>query len=205
MNKKTLIICLAVMLIFTVICCSACSGNTAEKLREINTLLSREYSDIKLSVTTASDQAELKAEYEFVKSDTNTNIKYSIERLSGFGTNGSSVTVPSQFKTLVEGSAVYDGENIVSMDGNEVDPQILVGAMDTSMMFRISYFSHMSFKKSVFSAKVVDPKGFMDNDGFDGKNMTVKVIYGASSLASIEINYTAADDSSVKMLYDFIR
>lgn len=201
MNKKLLTICLVVVLVLSVICIVACKDNTADRLREVSMALSRDYSKVELAVTTSSSEAELKANYVITKSNDLTNISYEVDRLNGFDIDGD---VPSEFKSTVKGSAVFNGSSIVSIDGEQLNEQLLIDVKDTTMTFRMSFFEKIVLSQNGFSASVKNPQGFLNDDEFAGTDMSVKVTMSQSYLARIFIEYSL-NGSTVEMEYLFTR
>lgn len=206
MNKKLLTICLIVVLTLAVVCCAACdTNNHAEEMKVINSLMRKDYTTVELTVTTVTDDITLAAVYTFEQKNTITELTYEIDRLNSFNVNGNVVTVPSEYITRVTGKATFDGNKITSIDGDNVDVNVLLDVVDRNMMFRVSYFSDVTASKAAFSAKVTNPKGFMQNEEFDGTNMTVKVTYTETALTSLTIKYEAANGAKVTLDYDFAK
>lgn len=201
MNKKLLTICLVMVVVLSAICFVGCKDDTADKLRTVSMAMSREYSKIELNVATHSDEVDLNAKYVITKSNDVTNITYEADRLNGFDVNGN---VPSEFKTTVKGSAVFDGSGIVSVDGEPLDEQILLDVKDTAMTFRMSYLAKIKVTQNGLSANVVNPKGFLNNNEFAGTDMTVNVTLSQSYLSSVVITY-ALNGATVTLNYTFTR
>lgn len=204
MNKKLLTICLVVVLTLAVVCCASCNiNNHAEEMKVINSLMRKDYATVELTVTTETDDITLAAVYSFEQKNTIAELTYAIDRLNSFEVNGDVVTAPSAYITRVTGKATFDGSKITSIDGDDVDENVLLDVIDRNMMFRVSYFSNVSASKAAFSAKVTNPKGFMQNEEFDGANMTVKVVYTETSLTSLTVKYETANGAKVTLDYDF--
>lgn len=188
MNKKLLTICLIVVLTLSVMCFASCKINTdaADRLREINTALMKEYSKVELNVTATDDEVTLKSQFELEKSEGVTKITYWMERLSTFDVNGE---IPSEMITNDGGTAIYDGEKITSIDGEAVDVQVLRDVVDCNLTFKLSYLSNINVSNNELTAKVTDPKGFLGNDKFEGTNMSVRVTLNKSALSTITVRY----------------
>ena len=199
--KKISLICVILVLIVAVGCFASCV-NTSDKLREINMALNSEYSKIELNVSTASDEVTLKSKFIITNVDGNTDISYEVECLNGFGTDNS---VPSEFISVIKGSAVIKDDAIISIDGGELSQSILLGVADyDSMVFRTAYFGEIKAGSSGISALVRENKKFMQDDNFDGTDMTVDVRMSGSYIKSITINYVL-NDSNVSLDYNFTR
>lgn len=201
MNKKLLTICLIVVLTLAVVCCVSCkTDNTLDILRDINVALIKEYSKVTLDIQTELDDVTLSAKYEMTKSAGMTEIKYAVDRINGFD----GTTPPEEFSTRVSGTARFNGSAIVSVDGDELEPDeyILLDMVDTHMSFRKSLFSNVKATSRSFSAKVTKPAEFLQDEDFAGTDMTVSVSIVKGNLDSIEITYVL-DGAQVTMNYDF--
>lgn len=201
MNKKLVTICLIAALLLCLVCSASCKDESADRLRQINAAYLREYSQIKLNVKTQKNDIELNALYVLTKSDRNTDIYYEVERLNAFGTDGS---VPSEFKTTVKGNATFNGSEITSINGDMEMHDVPLDAVTARMTFRLSFFKNLKVTSNGMSAKVINVKGFWNDDEFNGTDMTVKVVLKESYLSSIEIAYVL-DGAEVSMTYAFTR
>lgn len=205
MNKKLLTIYLIVVITLAVVCCASCNtDNHAETLKVINSQMRKDYKTVDLTVSTETDGITLAAVYKFEQKDSLTEITYAIDRLNSFEVNGDEVTAPSAYINRVTGRATFDGSKITSIDGDDVEENVLLNVVDRNIMFRVSYFSNVTASKVAFSAKVTNPKGFMQNEEFDGTNMTVKVVHTETALTSLTINYETANGAKVTLKYDFV-
>lgn len=202
MNKKILTICLIAALTIAIVCFSSCKDNSVtDKLREINVALMKDYSNIELKVSTHTDQADLNAKYVISKSNGVTTISYEVERLNSFDLDGS---YPDELKSLIVGTAVFNGNAITVIDGDELDEAIILDAADTSMTFRTSYFGKISVTENGISAPVTNPQAFMHDDAFEGTEMTVSVTMANSVLSKIKIDYKL-DGATIALDYTFAR
>lgn len=204
MNNKLLTICLIVVLTLAVVCCAACSfDNHAEEMKVINSLMRKDYTTVELTVTTVKDDVTLDAEYKFEQKDAIAEITYEIDRLNAFDVANGVVTAPSAYLTRVKGTATFDGSQITSIDGDPVSENVLLDVVDRNMVFRVPYFSNVTVNKAAFSAKVTNPKGFMQNEEFDGTNMTVKAAYTDTVLTYLTIKYETSNGAKVTLDYNF--
>ena len=202
MNKKLLTICLVVVLTLSVICFAACNNDeSAERLRQINVALLREYSEIELDIVTDKDGIELDARYVMTKSNGSTDISYEVDRLNSFTADG---TIPSQFITKVTGTATFNGNTITSVDGDAAEYDVPIDAISAKMTFRLSFFEKLKVSSNGMTAQVTNPKGFWNDEEFAGTDMTVRVIMRQSDLSRIIIEYTL-DGATVHMDYAFTR
>ena len=202
MNKKILIICLIAVIAVSVLCLSACNdNNAAETLRKINTAMMYDYSNITLNVKTSTDNVDLSAKYTIKTTDDITEVSYEVERLNGFDENGN---VPSEFKSTVKGTATVSDGKIISVDGDQLDSNIVLDIVDTNMTFRLSYLQVTKASDDGISAKVVNAKGFLKNESFEGEDMTVTVTLSQSYLSKINLDYSL-NGADVKLEYVFVR
>lgn len=202
MNKKLLPVLLIVVLILATVGCASCVDSTADKLREINMALLYSYSNVELKVVTHTDDADLHAKYVMTTTSNVTDISYEVERINEFDVNGE---IPSEYISTVVGTAVFDGNAITSIDGEELDQNILLNVVNKNMAFRLSYFGEIKAGNGGIETRVVDPKGFLQNSDFDGEQMTVSVKLVQSYLSSIIINYVTSDGAQVSLDYTFTR
>lgn len=189
MNKKLLTFFLIAVLTLSVMCLASCkaNNNATDMLRGINTALMKEYSRIELKVTATDDEVVLKSFFEMAKSQGGIQINYWMESLNTFDANGE---IPSEMISNDGGTAMYDGQKITSIDGEEVDIQVLRDVVDCNLTFRLSYLDNINVSENGMTANVTNPKGFFGNDNFEGTNTTVRVTMLSSALSTIAIRYT---------------
>lgn len=200
MNKKILTICLIAVLTLSVMCLSACKKDDAtEKLRQINYALLQDYSGVELQVKTKTDDIILNATYVITESGDTTNISYQVDRLTSFGNDG---TIPSGYIEVVTGTATVQGGMITAIDGDELSETIILDVADTTMSFVVSYLKDIKTTSNGLSASVINPKGFLQNDDFNGTDMTVRVVMADAYLSHIIISYNQ-DGSEIKLNYTF--
>lgn len=202
MNKKILIICLVVVIALSALGLSACKDNSeTEMLREISNAMLDDYAKVTLSVMTHTDKADLNAKYVINTSDDVTEISYEVERLNSFGDNGD---VPSEFISVVTGTATIKNDAIVSVDGETLAETIILDVADRNMTFRKSYLDITKVFDDGMSAKVINPKGFLKNDDFAGTDMTVRVVMSQSALSKITLAYSL-NGAKISLEYVFVR
>lgn len=200
MNKKIITVCLVFALILALICCVSCKqeNEIADKLREINIALMKDYSKVQLDVNTRTADIELNAKYVMEKAGDVTNISYEVERLNGFDANGNA---PSEFISKVSGTATFSGNVVTSPDGD--NENVNFDLVDKTMAFRIPYFKNVKISKQGMTAEVINPKGFMQDDEFICDSMTVEVDK-SNELSGITIVYVA-NGTTVTLNYSFIK
>lgn len=200
MNKKILVICLIVALTLSAVCLSACKNEDAtEKLRQINYALLQDYSGVELQIETKNDEVTLNATYVIANSGDTSNITYQVERLTSFSTDGS---IPSGFIEVATGTATVKGGMITSIDGDEVNEAVILDVADTTMSFVKTYFSDIKVTSNGLSANVINPKAFLQNNEFNGTDMTVRVIMSQTYISHIIISYNL-DNTAIKLNYTF--
>lgn len=199
--KKTITICLVVAIAFALVCLGSCVENNVDKLREVNLALARDYSTVKLEASVRTEQADLKSKFVLIKSGSNTDISYEVQRLNSFGALGEA---PSEFVSTVKGTAVFNGSAIVSVDGEPLDNWTLLDVVDTAMVFRMTFLSEIKTKSNGLSAKVTNPGGFLQKENFDGTEMTVDVQLKDKYLSSILLRYNS-NGADVTLNYEFTR
>lgn len=208
MKRKVLTVCLVLALVLTAVCCSSCKDNSeklVDQLRTVNTLLRVKYSKMELNVTTQYSEVTLNAKYVLTKNDASTNIEYEVDRLNSIDVNDGSITMPDGLTSRVTGKAVFNGSAVETIDGVEVNPQVLFDIADLSIMFRVKDLANVMLMENAIEATVINPKSFMNRDSFDGTEMTAKVEYNETTITSMIINYKAADGANVELSYAFTR
>lgn len=199
MNKKIFTVCLILALSLALIGLSSCTENAADKLREVNTALGKDYAHVDINVKTSTDEVDLEAKYFITKSNGMTEISYEVEHLNGFDADGNP---PSEFISTVKGTATFNGNAITSIDGDQ--EMVYFDLVDTNMVFRTSYLGEIKITKDGLSARVTNPKDFLQNNDFEGTAMTVSVRMSDSYLTSIRIGYEL-DGAEVVVDYAFTR
>lgn len=201
MNRKLKLICAVIALTVAVVCFASCKENAhADKLREINSAMLNDYSQVTLNVKTHSDLVDLNAKYVMTKSGNVTNVTYETEQLNAIDqTSG-----PSEFVSTLKGTAVFDGSKIVSINGDQVNEDVLLDVADRSMTFRLSFFDGMKSSQNEFSANVKNPQGFLQNDDFKGTDVKINVKLDGSDVKQIVLTYVL-DGAEITLDYAFVR
>ena len=192
MKKKILLVVIA--LVLTLALLSACADNQGT-LDTINSLLRKDYSKVKVSVTTAMSGVELKGEYILTFNGDVTTIDYWYEELNDLSIDGA-----DSFKSKYEGTATV--QNRVVTSGNQ-DALSNVELEFSGLNFKLINFKNAVSKGSVFDADVVSPGGFLGNPDFRATNMHVNVVMYENTLVRIKITYTSSNGADVSIVYSF--
>ena len=198
MKRKFLIILLVLVLTLTLVCAASCIVNIDESLKKINMGFLKDYSQIYLAVETKFDGVVLNATYTLTKTNGLTTISYQIDRLNGFE-NG---TAPSQFISTLQGSVVYDGNKVVSVDGDAVSYDEVIETVNVMLVMRTSYFSNVKIEDNSFEADVIKPQALLNDADFAGTDVKIKVIHNDTVLRTINLSYVL-DGTEVSLQYLF--
>ncbi len=193
--KKTFIF---VMMIVVIVCLCACDNDTTNAYKSIDDLLQSSYSQVKLTISTTTDNDTLTSTFSSVQTDDKTTVSYTVQQFSTFGT-----TLPDSYITTKEGSIVVQNNKIVEQNGDQVDID-LTTLTATKISFQSSYLSDTQWNSNVLSANVTNAKAFMGSSSFDGTNVTVSVKVSAA-LEYLEISYTTSSNTQVVMHYEFTK
>ena len=194
MKKRILLVAIALILVLA--CLVAC-GNDSATLDKINKLLDKDYSKVKVEVTTTMEGVELKGKYALTFDGDVTNVTFTYEELSDLSFEGAN----NGFKNTVSGTAVVQNGVVISSN-QEVD-------LDTAklnfagLLFKSTYFKNETATGNRFKADVVSPQRFLGDNAFDGTNMHVDVIYDATSIVQIHLSYVSAKGAAVSITYIF--
>lgn len=191
--KKFWITVAALTLVALLGCFAACDGS-GEMLSEINDALRKGYDTLTVEVITEKDGVELNGLYNVRFNADGATVKYSYDKLNelDFGDNA------DEYVTKVTGEAeIADGK----IGGDE---KLDFGPIDyTGFNFKSAFFTDVKVSKLSFSAKVVNPQGFVGNVGFDGTDMYVETVLNGDALAKLMIGYVSAEGFNVTVNYLF--
>ena len=188
--KRIVYILLIISLIFALVSCE--SDPVADLL---NQLSAKEYSMVKLSVTTSLDGVKLTNTYKI----TGSLLTYSVEALSDFTLDGR-----EEFKTVTSGEAFINGEGeITSLDGAALPESlpeytVLLGKFN----FKSANLKNISSTESSFSADVVDLSVFMTVE-LEASAGKIYVEYSSAGISAISISYLTKG-ANVTLNYEFI-
>ncbi len=191
--KKFWITVAALTLVALLGCFAACDGS-GEMLSEINDALRKGYDTLTVEVITEKDGVELNGLYNVRFNADGATVKYSYDKLNelDFGDNA------DEYVTKVTGEAEIADGKIVG------DEKLDFGPIDyTGFNFKSAFFTDVKVSKLSFSAKVVNPQGFVGNVGFDGTDMYVETVLNGDALAKLMIGYVSAEGFNVTVNYLF--
>ena len=199
--KKKLVLAI-ICLLLVALCLTACADYSAQ-FNKINSLLNAHYSKMKLTVTVTQDLDTLTSwfEVESIDDDTST-VSFNIQRFATFPEDGS---LPDSFVKTYQGSATVNRKSgVTNVTGDVPDDVRLENISSIGIRFNSVYFSNVSVKGNVLSAKVSKPQAFMGQSDFScqANSMVVTVSYG-SLLNYIRVQYTANNGAKVVLMYDF--
>ncbi len=203
------ILFLAVIIALVTVAFTACHlapQDESSIYTELNDMANKSYSNVNLSVQTTKEGVTLNSTYTISNGSNNTMVTYSMERLAIIeqDQNGNFV-MPDDMIVTKSGSAVIKDGQVVEQSGDAAD--VPIKSLSTiTLNFNEDYFSMPhSYDENdthVFKADVSDPKGFTANADFDGKNMSIEVLF-KEQLESVKINYTSANGAEIKVTYSF--
>ena len=194
---------IVVVLLFVSVCLCSCKDN-GETLRKIEIMLRQDYEVIRVNVDTSKDDITLNGEYVFTRSgEDKIEIEYSYEQLANFDVDDGVITSPSEFKETRVGTAVVENGQIVSIDGDNIEPETLTNLLFSSITLRNSFFKNVKISDYTFKADVVNAKGFLNKPDFEGTNMKVEFGF-RKSLDRIEIRYDLSG-AQVTLTYKFTK
>lgn len=210
MKKKIFLVALIfVVAIFVLTACDLTGSKNDEEdvYTKLNKMTEETYDKIDLGISTTYKNYTLNSKFFASVAQNGTMVTYSVERLATIeqDENGQYVMPEEQIATS-KGSATIKNGKIVEIAGDKVD--IPVESLDKiSLKFSEEFFSSaldgIENGKNVFKATVTNPVSFTGNIDFDGKDMTVDIVYGEKKFEKVSINYTSKNGALVKVVYSF--
>ncbi len=193
MKKIFEIILFTVVAVLTLCGCEKASGKV--DYDSLTKKLNSDYSGWTLTVMTKKDDVTLTDIFTVKNSDTQTEIEYSIEKLSEL-----SFDDDNDFITKKSGTAVIKDGKIETVNGDEVTIEI-ENIATLGLSFKAEYFGNAKFSDTSFSASVTNPSGFLGNS-LTCTDMTVYASF-ADKFTKINIIYTAENESKIVCTYSF--
>lgn len=187
--KKVLLVLVCVL---TLVCLCACN---ADEYKNLNKLMSGNYSEIKITVETSKgDNDKLTSTVTVTNENGKSFVKYHIEKFAEITAD----QIPTDYKTIFGGEVEI--ENGVET-GDVLDDISFVGVNSLPYHFAKDYFENATFKDGVFTANVTSAKLFTGNSSLSCSDMTVKFNYTASR-KTLTINYVLSGGVEVQLTYN---
>ena len=175
---------------------TSCTPMRKDEYAFLNEMLSYEYSEIVLTVTTAfDDDTALTSKYDMTYSDSSVKITYAVERFREISLESG---VFSPIETL-EGEATIVGGVVATQEGDPVD--LSAALAERGFTFRSDYFENASFTGVGLQADVKDVDGFFGQE-VDCIGMKIDAFF-LDVFYTLTVSYTAADGSRVEYRYEF--
>ncbi len=193
MKKIFKIILFTVVAVLTLCGCEKASGKV--DYDSLTKKLNSDYSGWTLTVMTKKDDVTLTDIFTVKNSDTQTEIEYSIEKLSEH-----SFDDDNDFITKKSGTAVIKDGKIETVNGDEVTIEI-ENIATLGLSFKAEYFGNAKFSDTSFSASVTNPSGFLGKS-LTCTDMTVYASF-ADKFTKINITYTAENGAKIVCTYSF--
>ena len=207
MRKAIFIILIVSILSLALTACSLDSNDNLYK--NLNQMAKDDFPIVKLEVATTYNGTTLVNKYNATTASNGTIVRYTVQTLSKIVENeDGSFTIPEEMIKTESGSASIVNGKITILNGDMVD--IPINALENlSINFNEKYFEGVKVEEledgtKRFTATVSNIQGFTGNSNFDGKNMTINVVYG-NYIQSLIVNYTMADGATVKVTYNFTK
>lgn len=199
MKKILNFICVILACLICMTGCGVKDEPTTTIYDTLNSLITKEYSSITLTVKTTTDGETLNGSYNVRKQEDIYIVTYSYEKLNGFEEVGGVIIPPAEYKSIVDGSIkIRDGAVI---EQNGTPSNITIESLTVSgLKFKESYFTNVTNENNIFKASVDDVDGFFSCD-VNLTDLNVEITYTIENIKSIKLKYSTKE-SSVELIYN---
>lgn len=197
MKRKSVLLTI-IALTLTLVLFAACNSYDST-LQQLNRLLKVDYSEVKLTVTTTSQDITLTGIYTLTFDGDKTVIDYSYDKLNGLDINGNNA---DSYVSTVSGHAVVEDGMIVEGNTAEQLPQEI---NYNGLSFKQAFFANYTMTGAKFEADVKVPKGFTGDKDLECSNMHVSVLYNNTAISKIAITYVSEKGADVSITYLFTK
>lgn len=188
-----LVVVLVAVFLIVYFCCFA-----SDIYSELGKIANAKHSNISVTITAEQDGETLTSSFEIHNSGNRSVINYSVENFAEInpdtGEGGDAVTAVGRVE-LVDGKVLQQSGDEVDINFGNVTKFTLYFAKDN--------FQDVKTENGIFSAKVTNPKAFMDSPSLVCKDMTVMFVYMGSEENVIVIAYTSEGGAAVTITYTF--
>ena len=168
----------------------------SEAVTLLDTLAKQSRTTLTLSVTTVTDGITLRANYNV----TPTEVRYSIEKLSLFPTDGDFSSLPESFITTLTGTATVQNGTVTAIDGTAVTLPAL-GTLQGRFAFPASALRNVVWEEGILSADVISADAVLSTTA-NVSNMKIAAALSTDAITSLTVTY-ATSKSDVTMVYTF--
>lgn len=197
MRKKKLlavILSCVTMLVFAAVLLVGCGKNLYSELSKIS---NGKYDNVSIKISTEQDGATLTSTFDIKNNDEKSIINYSVENFAPIDAD-TGVTGDDTVTTV--GTVVLESGKVTQQTGDALD--INFGDVTKlTLHFAERNFAEVKTDNGIFSAKVTDPKAFMDAPSLQCTDMTVTFSYAGSAEHVIVIHYTSQGGVAVTLTY----
>jgi len=188
-----LLVCLTVFCLFS---CEEKDANAAV-YQELNSLAAKNRYAFVLDVKTQLADETLNAHFSVANSDDLVQVRYEVEERAVFGEDPAN-DPESAVVTKVGIAKLQDGK--ITLDGDPVDADFSAVSV-LGVKFDGAYFADVTVEDGSLSAKVTDPKAFLNLTDFAGEDVRITVKW-SGTLESLTLSYKQGE-ATVTVTYSF--
>ena len=222
--KKFIILVLSFLLVLTLCSCeipthggSSATGSNGEDvdptptpspmldsvLKTVGDLAAADYNQITVTVKTLQNNLTLSDEYVITYGSLFDTVAYSVTQANKITVDNGNIVFPEAPYTVKTGSVKVNKDGTVEkLSGDDVDVDFS-GIAKASFGFSKSNFSDLAFSETSLKGKVVNAKNFFNNQNLSVTDCSIDVVYGATALNTIKIDYVNANGGSQTITYSF--
>ena len=166
-----------------------------EAVTLLDTLVKKEHATVGLSVTTVTDGITLCSAY----TASSTEVRFSVEKLSLFPTDGDFSNLPENFITTLTGTATVQNGKITAIDGDGATlPD--AGTLQGKFAFPASALRNVVWENQTLTADVTDSAAVLGTANLT--NARVSAVLSTDAITSLTVTYSTSK-SNVTMVYTF--
>ena len=203
MKKKILVI--FALLTVALLCLTACNSVSAKDFEKIGEMLHKDYSEIKVLVSTKTANATLEGSFTLKhNADGSTTITYKYDRINTFDSDGNLTGSTGEFIVTESGEAVVrNGEVVLGDTTVDLPDELNISGFN----FKQAFFKNAVIQNARFEADVSDPQNFTGNATLVCSKMHIVVISNTvdNVLNRIDLTYVSDKDAEVSIQYVFTK
>ncbi len=184
-----------VVLTLAAVCFVGCKNNLYSDLSKIS---NAKYANVTVAIATEQNGATLTSTFEVHNNGSESTVNYSVQQ---FATIDPDASTPSDNATTTSvGKVTLENGKVTQQTGDEVSVNF-GDVTQLSLHFAEAYFTDTNAANGIFSAKVTNPRSFMDAPSLECTDMTVTFDYANSAEHVIIIHYTSQSGAAVTLNY----
>lgn len=201
--KKTII---AIILILSTVCTVSCGAllDDHDTSFKLTGMINKDYSNIKIKVTTATDEITLVSTFDvdYLNKET-VFVNYTTESASVIEIVDGQLVFPDSDKTVRNGKFTITG-NTVEAVGTDTKTVELFDMVSNKIEFKDEYLSNIMMGENSFTADVVSASKLFGHENFKADNMKVSAEFD-DALKTLVFEYVDANRANIKIEYTYTK